>query len=117
MGMFMFDIFPIIWLIFFIIIVGMFVVILVKNIGTWNKNNNSPRLAVNATVVSKRGQMRRHGTDNMHVSTSYYATFQFESGDRLELAVPSSEYGMLVEGDNGTLTFQGTRYLSFERIY
>jgi len=26
------------------------------------------------------------------------------------------EYGMLVEGDKGNLTFQGTRYLGFERI-
>ena len=25
------------------------------------------------------------------------------------------EYGMIVEGDRGRLTFQGTRYLSFER--
>lgn len=117
MNMFMFDIFQVIWGIFFILIVGMFVVILVKNIRTWNKNNNSPRLTVNATVVAKRGQMRRHGTDNMHISTSYYATFQFESGDRLELSVPYNEYGLLVEGDNGKLTFQGTRYFSFERIY
>lgn len=26
------------------------------------------------------------------------------------------EYGMLAEGDIGKLTFQGTRYLSFERV-
>lgn len=25
------------------------------------------------------------------------------------------EYGMLAEGDRGRLTFQGTRYVSFER--
>ena len=25
------------------------------------------------------------------------------------------EYGLLVEGDQGLLTFQGTRYLGFER--
>ena len=25
------------------------------------------------------------------------------------------EFGMLVEGDRGKLTFQGTRYLGFER--
>ena len=101
----------------FVLVFGMILFTIIKGILQWNKNNHSPKLTVNATVVSKRGQMRRHGTDNMHVSTAYYATFQFESGDRLELAVPSSEYGMLVEGDNGTLTFQGTRYLSFERIY
>ncbi|MBO5258463.1 MAG: DUF2500 family protein, partial [Clostridia bacterium] len=27
-----------------------------------------------------------------------------------------TRYGMLVEGDKGYLTFQGTRYLGFERI-
>ncbi|WP_197263471.1 hypothetical protein [Fictibacillus sp. 23RED33] len=27
----------------------------------------------------------------------------------------SSMYGILVEGDQGTLTFQGARYLGFER--
>ena len=53
----------------------------------------------------------------MHTTSStwYYATFEFESGDRMELGVSGSEYGMLAEGDSGKLTFQGTRYLSFER--
>jgi hypothetical protein len=39
-----------------------------------------------------------------------------ESGDRMEFVVPSREYGMLVEGDMGRLTFQGSRYKSFQRI-
>ena len=42
-------------------------------------------------------------------------TFQVESGDRIELQVKGNEYGMLVEGDYGKLSFQGTRYLGFER--
>ena len=33
----------------------------------------------------------------------------------MELGVNGHEYGMLVEGDFGRLTFQGTRYISFER--
>ena len=48
-------------------------------------------------------------------STWYYATFQVESGDRMELTVSGSDYGYLVEGDHGKLTFQGTRFLGFER--
>ena len=48
-------------------------------------------------------------------STIYYVTFQVESGDRMEFSVSGTEYGMLVEGDEGRLTFQGTRYLSFLR--
>lgn len=42
-------------------------------------------------------------------------TFQVESGDRMELQVKGTDYGMLAEGDRGKLHFQGTRYLGFER--
>ena len=84
---------------------------------TWNKNNQSPRLTVDATVVAKRTDVtHHHNGDNMAThSTWYYATFQVESGDRMEFAVDGMEYGMLAEGDMGKLSFQGTRYLSFER--
>ena len=32
-------------------------------------------------------------------------------------SVPRSEFGLLVEGDEGVLSFQGTRYLGFDRKY
>ena len=32
-----------------------------------------------------------------------------------EFLVSGTEYGMLAEGDSGELTFQGTRYLNFQR--
>ena len=104
----------------FAIIIVSFIVAAVKGIGTWHKNNNSPRLTVNAAVVSKRQNTDVHHHNNngtMHTSssTTYYATFQFDSGDRLELCVSGREYGLLAEGDGGELTFQGTRYLGFER--
>ena len=51
----------------------------------------------------------------MHTFTSYYVTFQVESGDRMEFEISDTEYGMLAEGDSGKLTFQGTRYLNFQR--
>ena len=44
-----------------------------------------------------------------------YVTFQVESGDRMELSIDGSEYGLLAEGDEGVLTLQGTRYLGFDR--
>lgn len=50
-----------------------------------------------------------------HSSTTYYVTFEVESGDRLEFAISGSEYGQLVEGDQGKLSFQGTRYQGFAR--
>lgn len=102
---------------FFIIIV----VQLVRNIGQWSKNNASPRLTVEALVITKRTEVHTHhhaganGTGHTGSSTSYYVTFQVESGDRMELSVRGNEYGLLAEGDRGRLSFQGTRYLGFER--
>nr|WP_325211474.1 DUF2500 domain-containing protein [uncultured Oscillibacter sp.] len=113
----LFGIFPFLFLTVFAIVIGTFIVFAVRGVMTWNKNNASPRLTVSAEVVSKRTQVsHHHHQDSMsHSSTSYYATFQVESGDRVELPLSGSEYGMLAEGDRGSLTFQGTRYLGFER--
>ena len=105
--------------IMFVLVMGVFAVTIVRGIGEWNKNNNSPRLTVPATIVSKRTHVSRHHHagehHHSHTSTSYYITFQVESGDRMELHVSGSEYGLLIEGDKGNLSFQGTRYLGFER--
>lgn len=110
----MFSIFPLMFGIVFCFVIGMFVFVFV-NIARQNRhNNNSPRLTVPATVVGKRDHRSR---SREHHYTSYYVTFQFESGDRLELIVPGGEYGLLCEGDRGTLTFQGTRYLGFQREF
>lgn len=104
----------------FVLVFGFMIVTLVRGIGEWNKNNHSPKLTVPATIVEKRSDVHRYPVSTgkvqtMHTSTYYYATFQVESGDRMELAVSGAEYGMLAEGDRGMLTFQGTRYLNFHR--
>ena len=113
----LFSIFPFLFITVFVIVIGMFIVTAVRGVGTWSKNNASPRLTVSAQVVTKRTQVsHHHHQESMsHTSTSYYATFQVESGDRMEFSVSGAEYGMLAEGDQGSLTFQGTRYLGFER--
>lgn len=109
--MFGFGLFRIIWLLMFGLIFGLFISTLIKNAKQNRKNDNSPRLTTEATVVTKRTKVWGD-----HSRTDYYVTFQFESGDRLELEIPHNQFGYLVEGDHGKLTFQGTRYLNFERI-
>jgi len=119
-----FTVVPILVTIIFIIVIAFFVVVFVKGIGEWNKNNHSPRLTVDATVVAKRTNVssshhhHNHAGDmhtGCHTSTSYYVTFQVDSGDRMEFHVNGEEYGLLIEGDFGDLSFQGTRYLGFVR--
>ncbi len=110
---------PILFFGIFALIIVMFVVTLARGAVRWRRNNASPVLTVEAGVVAKRTQVsRRAGADHdmMDGFTSYYATFEVESGSRMELAVSGEEYGMLAEGDRGRLTFQGTRYKGFERV-
>lgn len=118
-----FDLFSIVFFLFFGLFFAVFIVILVKNISAWSKNNRSPRLSVPATVVTKREHLTHHhhstlnGVGHGSTSTRYFVTFEVESGDRLELSVDGTDYGLLIEGDKGNLTFQGTRFLSFERRF
>ena len=117
-----FDFFGIMFSLCWIMFAVIFIVMLIRIIGQWNKNNHSPRLTVDATVVAKRADVSRHHHNGVndhhhtHHSTSYYVTFQVESGDRMELHMAGHEYGLLIEGDKGKLTFQGTRFLNFQRV-
>lgn len=114
------TIFPLMFGAVFLLIVGVMILALVRSASEWSSNNSSPVLSVDARVVSKRTNITRHMSqaDSSHMTRSsivYYATFQVESGDRMELRMSGREYGLLAEGDRGKLTFQGTRYRGFER--
>jgi hypothetical protein len=113
-GDLMFQIVPIIIGIGFVIVFGFILLAVIKGISQWNKNNNTPRLSVKAKVVAKRTGV--HGGGDTHAYNNYYVTFEVESGDRIELQVTDADFGMLVEGDQGDLQFQGTRFLGFTRI-
>lgn len=112
----LFNIIPIIVITMFIVIFCIFIYQFVYAIKTKVKNDNSPLLKVPANVVDKRANTYHHNNSNMHsTSTNYYVTFEFESGDRLELRVNDNEFGYIVVGDYGDLEFQGTRFVSFIR--
>lgn len=112
---------PLIFVLMFALVLGMILFRIIQGIIQWNKNNESPVLTVSATVVTKREEVRHFnntGSDGMIMSSSstlYYVTFEVTGGDRLEFKVQGKEYGTLAEHDRGMLTYQGTRYLGFER--
>lgn len=112
--------FGILFTLFFILFFVAFFIILFRGLSQWRKNNKSPRLTVQASVVAKRTRVSHShsGTGEAMLTDSYtyyYVTFEVESGDRMELSVSGNDYGLIAEGDVGKLTFQGTRFLSFER--
>ena len=89
----MFDILSFIVPIMFIVVFGIIIFSIIQGISTWHKNNNSPRLTVPAVIVAKRTDVSHYqhanagdmsGAHGFHTtsSTTYYVTFQVESGDR-----------------------------------
>lgn len=120
---FIFNIFPVLFIILFLLFLVIFVATAARSLRQWSVNNRSPILTVEAIVVAKRAAVGRHthatgpeAAPMRSSHTTYYATFQVESGDRMELLLPAREYGLLAEGDRGRLTFQGTRYQGFDRL-
>ena len=114
------SVFSVLFALGFLVFLGIFLAVSIRSLGQWNKNNRSPRLTVGALVTAKRTNVSHHrhsgaGVGHTTRSTTYYATFEVESGDRMELQLSGQDYGLLAEGDRGYLTFQGSRYLGFER--
>lgn len=115
---FSFGFMPVLFFIPFILVFVVIAAVIIKGVMQNGRNNKLPRLSVGVNVVAKRTSVHTHHNNNGFDTTSntYYMTFQFDSGDRMEFIVPSDVYGLCAEGDFGNLTFQGTRFISFERV-
>lgn len=108
------NLFLIIFMCVFVLVIGTFIILIIKSLMTWSSNNASPIQSRNCKVVAKRMHVSG-GSGDSSASTSYYATFEFEDRSRLELRVGREQFGYIVEGDQGTLTYQGTRFKEFSR--
>lgn len=113
-GGLMFSIFPILFAVFFVLVAALIVFVIIKTVSRAAKNRNSPILTVEARIVTKRADVSG-GMGDAPASTWHYAAFEVASGARLELPVTGEQYGLLAEGDVGMLTFQGTRFVGFQR--
>jgi len=119
----MMTIVPILVVAGFVLVFGLIIARLVKSARQSIKNNASPILSVEATLVAKRADVSGYhnsaGVNGAGMASStytrYFATFEVASGDRMEFSMNAEEYGLLAERDAGLLTFQGTRYIGFDR--
>ena len=76
-------------------------------------DNTAPRIELNnVKIVAKRSTP--HPINNTIMVN--YIVFESEDGNRLELAIKDPNiYGIIVEGDIGTLTYQGKKFIDFRR--
>ncbi|WP_244280677.1 DUF2500 domain-containing protein [Paenibacillus jilunlii] len=105
---------PLFFKLMFLLVIGFFVFVIFKSLKVWLSNNASPQLSAQAIAVTKRTEVWG-GSGDSSASTSYYVTFEFQDGQRVELMVPDKEFGLIVEGDRGQLSYQGTRFKGFVR--
>lgn len=47
--------------------------------------------------------------------SEYYIGFEMEDGERVELTVQGSQYGVIIEGDQGMVSFRDGRMVGFDR--
>ena len=116
----------------FVLVAGVVVFGIVKGLSQWRGNEQALLRSVDALVVSRRTDVRRHsgsmaqgnaigggaGTQfgvSTLSSTTYFVTFEEPSGERRELQVSGQDFGQFAEGDRGHLIHQGTRYKGFTR--
>lgn len=97
-----------------IVVIGTFAYAIIKGLLVWSANNSKSLLTKQAVVVSKRMEVWG-GTGNSTPSTNYYITFELENGARMEFQMAAREYGLLVEKDEGEITYQGARFMNFNR--
>lgn len=85
------------------------IAVFLKVYSTNQKNANSPLLTQNAIVVEKRLMFDKNP------NAGYFIVFEFENRERTRLFVDTRNAGLIAEKDFGKLTFQGTKFIKFER--
>lgn len=108
------------FMILFIVVIGAMVAYVLFR---WLKDRSSPRITTMAEIISKETNKVRHRSKReagigrrTTYSNEYYVTFQLAHGDTLKLFIRiEAEYERLQEGDKGKLTYQGKRYIGFEK--
>ena len=95
---------------------AVFVFIIIYIIKQKSKNDNAARVTIEAKVVDKRTVSHRHHNHNNHFSHRHYyhyVSFELSDGQRTELCVDRIDFDSLCVADEGMLTLQGTRFISF----
>ncbi|MCR8845117.1 DUF2500 domain-containing protein [Paenibacillus sp. SC116] len=98
----------------FIFIFGSILIAIVTGLSRWLSNNRAPQISEVCKVIGKRDEVSG-GSGNSSIRQQHYVAFELRDGSRVELQVKPEEYGLIAEGDQGTVSYQGTRFLAFNR--
>lgn len=99
----------------FVIVFGTFAYVIIKGLSTWTANNGAEVTSKRCKVTDKRTEVWG-GSGDSSANTNYYITFEFEDHTRIELHIKDKDFGLISIGDQGELTYQGTRFKQFNRM-
>jgi hypothetical protein len=95
--------------------------VLFDNCEIWTYGKSRPIVTVDARVVNKRyktfhdAQVFGDMVPSYTFSTSFFITFEIDKEEKLEFSLTAVEFKNITEGDVGKLSYQGNRFLAFER--
>ena len=92
-----------------LIVFGIIVTVIVVAVTKHAKQVSLPHTTATAKVIGKRTYV----SGGKGSYTTYFATFELDTGERIELKVSSRAYGLIMEQDRGQLVMQGKRLIDF----
>ncbi|MBP3571120.1 MAG: DUF2500 domain-containing protein [Clostridia bacterium] len=102
---------------FLIVLLGglavMFIVFILaflsKRVEEIEYNDSQPKLVVKSIIIEKNPAQN-------NPNVGYIILFEFFDGGRIELFVPPDQGKLMAKGDRGSLTYQGRKFYSFDRM-
>ena len=87
----------------------------IREITFWAEEQRRPLQTTDARVVAKFTEAQRHNGPPYAGSTYgfYFVAFALSSENQMNFVVSKKRYEMLKRGDEGKLTFKGTRFKKF----
>lgn len=82
-------------------------------ISKWPVDASTTNDQINSTQVTSC--FARVITKRTPGGSEYYIGFEMEDGERIELRVQGSQYGVIIEGDQGMVSFRDGRMVGFDR--
>lgn len=112
-----FEEIPLFIKIFVLVLILLFLLVIlyaiIRGLVIWISNNAAEPVQRNCTVIHKRTDV--WGSDS-ESNAHHYITFEFEDNTRIELQVSFNKYRFVSIGDQGQLSYQGTRFKEFDSI-
>ncbi len=107
---------------YLVVFVSLILILLSVPLVGWLKNRRCPRIVTKAVLTDKIAKTQTTSTPigdgpGMKTETlvTHYVTFTPESGESVTFFVSKRKYDALKKGRSGTLTYQGTHFISFEK--